>query len=75
MDKVSRLERRACGRDPPRPVACGLRPAVHGACLRAGPSLFFYFCLRAGGIQPALRFLMLTIRNIFNFWIPASSTV
>jgi len=96
MDKVSRFERRACGRDPPRPAACGLRPAVHGACLRAGPSLFFYFCLRAGGILPALcslpltsrhcfrrtlqwvfrnLFLMLTIRNIFNFWVPASSTV
>jgi len=35
--------------------ACGLWLAVHGACLRAGPSLFFYFCLRAGGIQPALK--------------------
>ncbi len=38
------------------PVACGLWPRLAdcGACLWAGPTLIFYFCLRAGGILPAL---------------------
>ena len=59
MDKVARLERRACGRDPPGggkkfgllpvDVACGLW------CMLVGGTLpIFYFCLRAGGILPAL---------------------
>ena len=64
------------------PVACGLWPRLAdcGACLWAGPTLIFYFCLRAGGILPALCpcsgfFLVFTITNIFNFWIPAFSTI
>jgi hypothetical protein len=70
MDKVSRAESRACGRDPPflfffKLVTCGLwpPPVDHGACLRAGPSLFFYLSLRAGGILPALLFL---VRNFLH---------
>ena len=87
-------QRRACGRDPPKekkkkmfhvkhgPVACCLWTTLVGcgACLWAGPTLFFYFCLRAGGIRPALCpcsgfFLVFTITNILNFWIPAFSTI
>ena len=64
-DKVSRPQRRACGRDPPflffvsrETCACDLWPRLAdcGACLWAGPTLIFYFCLRAGGILPALLF-------------------
>ena len=77
MDKVSRLERRACGRDPPGeeknfsllPVACGRGlwtwPANCDACLRAGPSLKNknYLSLRAGGIRPALKCFVLLFSN------------
>ena len=65
-------QRRACGRDPPfffhvKREPCGLtcgpwilacRLVDYGACLWAGPTLIFYFCLRAGGILPALLFLV-----------------
>ena len=114
MDKVSRLERRACGRDPPGggkkfgllPVACGrgLRTVVH-ACGRDPPYFLFlldgwrnttsplslalrrfcppderqlavqaYSLIKATNLATT-RLLMFTIRNIFNFWIPASSTI
>ena len=52
---------------------------VCGACLWAGPTLFFFSRLRAGGILPALYpfgiFLVFTVTNIFNFWVPAFSTI
>ena len=42
------------------PVACGLWTTLadYGACLWAGPTLIFYSRLRAGGILPALLFLV-----------------
>ena len=64
-------QRRACGRDPPKEKkeknvsretwACGLLP-VDYTCglwcvLVGGTHPIFYFCLRAGGILPALLFL------------------
>ena len=72
-----------------RPVACGLWLMVR-ACGRDPPNFFIYawglveynqpplegFPI-LGVVQPHNRtpFLMFTIRNIFNFWIPAFSTV
>ena len=41
-------------------VACGLWTTLadYGACLWAGPTLFFFSRLRAGGILPTLLFLV-----------------
>ena len=51
------------------PVACCLWTTLagYGACLRAGPSLFFYFCLKAGGIRPALKISNVDHKKYFWF--------
>ena len=78
MDKVSRLREERVGGTHPRkkkkkmfhvkhgPVACCLWTTLVGcgACLWAGPTLIFYFCLRAGGILPALFLVFVRIKTI-----------
>jgi len=63
--KVSRLERRACGRDPPgeeKNLTCGLWP-VDFAC--------GLWCVLVGGTHPYFLFLPLlgtVVMVVFTFW-------